>query len=186
MTTIVGYRTENKVYMGADSLASEDSNGFKELRKDPKVFINGEYLIGFSGSYRTGQILMHSIKYPTPPKSDKTLYKFMVTTFIDVIVDSFEDKGAIKDKSTDRILETECAFLVGIRNRLFCVDIDFQVAEPYHNYTAIGSGREFAIGAIGILDNYSDSTPEDKILEALKITEKNNSQTSGPFIVLNT
>jgi ATP-dependent protease HslVU (ClpYQ) peptidase subunit len=181
MTTVVGYKYENKVYMGADSLAS-CPDGFSELRADPKLFKTGDYLIGFSGSYRIGQLLMYNTNFPTAPKSDKNIFKFMSTKFIDAVVESLEDRGALKDKSPDRILETEATFLVAIRGNLFAILEDFQVADNSEPYSSIGSGASIALGAMSILETL-EMPPEEKVNRALQSAARHNVFTRSPFTV---
>ena len=67
MTAIVAIRQDNTVYMGGDSAGVA---GLKiTIRKDPKVFINGNFLMGFTTSFRMGQLLQYSFKPPEHPKN---------------------------------------------------------------------------------------------------------------------
>lgn len=55
LTCIVGMTHKGKVYIGADSLGS---NGFTQsIRKESKVFKNGEFLIGCTSSFRMIDLL---------------------------------------------------------------------------------------------------------------------------------
>lgn len=52
MTCIVGIVDNGKVYMGADSLGVGGLS--KRVRKDPKLFRVGEFVFGYTSSFRMG------------------------------------------------------------------------------------------------------------------------------------
>jgi hypothetical protein len=55
MTCIVGIVENGKVYMGGDAAGV---NGYSvRVRKDPKLFKVGEFLFGYTSSFRMGQLL---------------------------------------------------------------------------------------------------------------------------------
>jgi hypothetical protein len=62
MTCIVGIVDGDRVVIGSDSLASMDDWGRERL--DKKIFSNGEYVIGVSGSYRAAQIIKYEVNFP--------------------------------------------------------------------------------------------------------------------------
>lgn len=99
MTCIIGYidRKNNKTYIGADSCASAGCD--KIIRKDKKVFkseYNPNFLIGFTSSYRMGQLLMYAEDKVFPSESDlknnnlEVNHKFMVTQIIPKIQELFK------------------------------------------------------------------------------------------------
>ena len=55
MTCIAGLIEDGNIWIGGDSAAVTHYRMMK--RADTKVFINGPFLIGFTSSYRMGQIL---------------------------------------------------------------------------------------------------------------------------------
>lgn len=60
MTCIIGYndKENEKIYMIGDSAGV--SNLDVTVRSDKKVFFNGDFLFGFTTSFRMGQILMNA------------------------------------------------------------------------------------------------------------------------------
>lgn len=59
MTCIIGLENKGKVYMGADSASS---NGYSiNVSGNPKLFRSGPFLIGFTSSWRMGQLLQHQL-----------------------------------------------------------------------------------------------------------------------------
>jgi ATP-dependent protease HslVU (ClpYQ) peptidase subunit len=145
MTCIVGLLYKGKVYIGADS-AGVDSNYNITTRKDPKVFKVGDFIIGFTTSFRMGQILQHSLKLPKPTKQEeKDIFKYMTTKFIEAVRRALKVGGFTKINSGN---EVGGQFLVGYKGRLFSIESDFQVAESAAHFHAVGCGAEYALGSL--------------------------------------
>lgn len=129
--------------LGGDS-AGTDSSWNKTLRRDVKVFKIGEFVLGFTSSFRMGQLLQHKLVPPAIPK-DKDLHAYMVTDFVDAVRKVFKDGGYAKVKDEE---ETAGVFLVGVRGRLFKVEEDYQVGESFDGYDACGCGEAYALGVL--------------------------------------
>ena len=157
MTCIVGLTHEKKVYMGCDSWGGST---YGECRREPKVFQNGEYLIGYTSSFRMGQILQYNWHPPIRMKTydvstEKTIpltwegpehdMGWMVGPVIDSIRLVLKERGftTVKDN-----VETGGEFLIGYRSKLFHVHSDFQVYECIQDYDAIGCGEYHAKGCL--------------------------------------
>ena len=65
MSCIVAIEEEGTVYIGAETAATSEDGGRRPIVGD-KVVINGDYIFGFTGSIRAGQLLK-PISF-TPPK----------------------------------------------------------------------------------------------------------------------
>ena len=67
MTVIVGLQHNGAVYIGGDSagIAGYDLM----IRHDEKVFVNQQFIMGYTTSFRMGQILRYSFKPPVQQKS---------------------------------------------------------------------------------------------------------------------
>ena len=62
MTCIVALVKEGNIWMAGDLMGS---NGFtKKTYPDPKVFVNGDFVIGYTSSFRMGQILEYNWEQP--------------------------------------------------------------------------------------------------------------------------
>lgn len=173
MTCIVGIANNGKVYIGADSLGS---NGFtKEVRAEHKVFENGDFLIGCSGSIRMMNILQWRFIPPEYKKNDN-LHRFMCVEFIDSMQKCFVENGYCKK---DEVWEFDSELLVGISGKLFKIESDFQVAEL--EYTATGGGEYHALGS---LYNSKLKSPKKDIIKALECAENFVVSVQRPFIVM--
>lgn len=142
MTCITGIIENGEVYLGADSAGV---GGYSlRVRADQKVFRNGKFVMGFTSSFRMGQLLRYSFK---PPKHfpDDDIYGFMVTSFVDAVRTCFKDGGFLKKEQEQ---EEGGTFLVGYSGRLFQIHDDYQVAEAVDNYDACGCGSAIALGSL--------------------------------------
>lgn len=175
MTCIVGLRHGKDVLVGGDS--SGIAGWELTIRKDPKIFISGRYAIGFTTSFRIGQLLQHKLKLPAPPKGDGDLHAFMVNEFVEATRECLKVGGVA---SKDKEVEQGGTFIVGVAGRLFVVESDYQVVEPAWPYAAVGSGAPYALGSLAT----SKGEPLGRVQKALAIAEQFSIGVRGPFHVL--
>jgi len=174
MTCIVGLVQDNRVYIGGDS-AGVAGYGLT-VRADEKVFVNGDFIMGFTSSFRMGQLLRYSLK---PPKyhPDIDLTEYMVTDFINAVRECLKTGGyAKKDKEE----ETAGTFLVGFRGKLFKIDSDYQVGIPMQMFDACGCGEKIALGAMFANSSLS---PIERVTQSLEVAEQFSAGVRRPFIV---
>jgi hypothetical protein len=176
MTCIVGLEDSGRVFLGADSAGV--SGWDLLIRADHKVFQNGPFIMGFTTSFRMGQILRYGYTPPTWCPETIPLDKFMSTVFVDSIRTVLRAGGFAKKESD---VESGGEFLVGFRGRLFYLGSDFQVGEAVDGAMAIGCGMASAGGS---LFSTAGQPPRDRILMALHAAEHVNIGVRGPFIVL--
>ena len=176
MTCIVGVVSDNEIYMGGDSAGV--SGWSLRVRADEKVFVNGDFIFGFTSSFRMGQILRFGF---SPPKrhQDTDVYEYMVTSFVDSIRNRFRESGYL---SEDKRQEVGGVFLVGYANRLFRVDSDFQVGETLNGFDAVGCGQDVALGALYAIQKATGFKEPDKAIEmALEASESYSAGVRRPF-----
>jgi ATP-dependent protease HslVU (ClpYQ) peptidase subunit len=178
VTCIVGFTDGPNVVIGGDSagIAGYDLS----VRADQKVFRNGDFIMGFTSSFRMGQLLRYKFN---PPKRypEQDVYAYMVTDFIDRVRSCFKDGGYATTKDS---AEHGGTFLVGYAGRLFRVDSDYQVGENTVPYDACGCGEAYALGAINALHRYDkDLAPKEYVLYGLSAAEDSSAGVRGPFHV---
>lgn len=178
MTCIVGIKTDDGAILGGDSAGVSGLS--IESRADTKVFENGPYLIGYTSSFRMGQLLRYA-ELPKPkPLGD--LYKFMVTEFVDAIRKVFKDGGYARK---DNEVEHAGTFLVGVKGRLFKIEADYQVGEPLLGYTAVGCGEDIALGSLhSTADPELEFSPYGRVWAALKAAQEFSAGVREPFSVI--
>ncbi len=186
MTCIVGIEHNGQVYLGGDSAGVAGLDIV--TRADEKVFRNEEFVMGFTSSFRMGQILRYAFK---PPEQSfrKDDMQYMVTDFIDAVREVYRQKGYLH-KSNE--VESGGTFLVGYRGKLYCVESDFQVGRVHHGFDACGCGYAYAMGALhatsGILDKEDGSQlgPNERLQIALEAAARFSAGVRPPFVFVNT
>lgn len=174
MTCIVGLVENGTVYIGGDSAGVDGKSLGMSVRSDRKVFRTGDFIMGFTSSFRMGQLLAHSFK---PPKrySDVKIYAYMVTEFVDQVRECLKKGGYARKKEEEEIGGT---FLVGYAGRLFEIFDDYQVGDPLDCYSAVGCGDHIAVGSL-----YSTvgQDPEHRVRTALAAAEHFSAGVRSPF-----
>ncbi|WP_345432945.1 hypothetical protein [Actinoallomurus vinaceus] len=180
MTAIVGITDGNTVVIAGDSAGV--GGGVTQPRLDAKVFTNGSYVIGYTSSFRMGQILRYAFKAPVPPEREEDLHAFMCTNFINGVREGLKD-GGWASKNNDQ--EEGGSFLVGVRGRLFEIGHDYQVGELIDGYTAVGCGAEIALGALHATGN-ADLSLESRAIAALEAAAHFSTGVRAPFTIVRT
>lgn len=178
MSCIVGLINKNKVYMGADSAGS--AGWGLSIRIDRKIFLKSQFIMGFTSSYRMGQILQYELTLPEQPDGME-IFEYMVTCFVKSIRDAFKDGGFAKIENSQ---ESCGQILVGYKSRLFTIDADYQVVENLKPFAAIGCGSMVALGALDATSPRLD--PKERIILALSASESWNNGVRAPFHILST
>lgn len=195
MTCIAAVVQNDELWMGGDSAGV--GGLYLELRRDPKVFQVGPFLIGYTSSFRMGQILRfgeegHKLSdAPLLYGTEKTdAYEVLVTKLVPWIRERFKAAGYAR-KEHD--VESGGCFLVGFRGRLFTVQSDYQVGEPLDSFAAIGCGADLALGALHATDPANSPgagrgkvapSANDRIHRALSAAERFSAGVRGPFTIL--
>lgn len=172
MTCIVGIAEGGKVYIGADSAGVGGLD--LTVRADRKVFVNGDFVMGFTTSFRMVQLIQYAFN---PPKRhpDKDVMAYMVTEFVDALRNCLKAGGFAR---RDSEVESGGVFLVGYAGRLFCIESDYQVGEALSGYDAVGCGASFAVG---VLFATPGQPPEDRLRLALQAAEAHSAGVRNPF-----
>ncbi|MFH0902328.1 MAG: hypothetical protein V2A73_16980 [Pseudomonadota bacterium] len=174
MTCIVGLVEEGTVYIGGDSAGVSGLD--LTVRADEKVFRSGPFLMGFTSSFRMGQLLRYAL---TPPLHDPEMDidKYMVTVFVNAVRQCLKDGGYARKEHE---VESGGTFLVGYKGRLFEINGDYQVGRPLDGYAAVGCGAQIAHGA---LFASAERPPEKRVLMALDAAERFSAGVRRPFMV---
>jgi ATP-dependent protease HslVU (ClpYQ) peptidase subunit len=148
------------------------------VRKDPKVFIKGSFIYGFTSSFRMGQVLQYRFDSPDhDPRWD--IDTFLRTVWIDSLRKAMETGGYARKDSGQ---ESAGCFMFGYKGRLFFVDSDYQIGEPSLNYYAVGCGADYAKG---VLFSTADSklTASQRVQRSLECAERFSGGVRSPFVI---
>ncbi|EIV91013.1 hypothetical protein [Frankia sp. QA3] len=174
MTCIVGVQQDGRVVIGGDSAGV--AGWSITVRADTKVFRNGEFIMGFTDSFRMGQLLRYSLVPPVP--QDWDLDRFMATDFIAVVRDCLREGGFARNDSGN---ESGGLFLVGIRGHLYRIDSDYQIGRSVDDYYAVGSGDEYACGS---LHSTRGLDAEQRVQMALEAAAHHSTGVCPPFHIV--
>lgn len=182
MTCIVGYKYKKKAYIGGDSAGVGTEDLSLRIRNDHKVFKTGKFIMGFTSSFRMGQLLMYKLKVPAQKKTQKD-YEYMVTTFIDAVRKCLTDGGFSKNDNGE---ESAGSFIVAYKGELYTIYDDYQVEIAAEDYTAVGCGDKYALGALKSIESLSCIySPEEVIQIALHAAECFSAGVAGPYNIIN-
>lgn len=173
MTCIVGIQHSGRVWIAGDSAGTAYPS--QSLRADSKVFRNGPYVMGFTTSFRMGQLLRYGFDAPKP---EGDLDRFMATTFINGVRDCLKTGGFARKTSE---AEEGGTFLVGVRGTLYAIHSDFQIARTLDGYDAVGCGSDLALGSLHSTRN--GKSPKRRAMAALEAAAHHSAGVSAPFTV---
>ena len=179
MTCIIGCRTDQKIYIAGDSAGADDS-GFGVSRGDTKVYKkqtnNGGLILGFSHSFRYGQLL--KFKWDVP-KYDESLdfEEYLHTDFIDSIYELMNENYLDDKNPSNKDLGVT---IIGFKNQMFTLGEDLQIEKinkQFSDFLCIGCGSEIAYGA---MEGLSKLEPKERMMRSLQIVSKYYSSSVRP------
>ncbi len=180
MTCVVALEDNGSIWMGADSASYREDEVL--IRQDEKVFKNGEFLIGFSGSFRIGQLLRWSLR---PPKflNNKAHMEYLVCDFVECLRNLLDTKGVLFKEETGDAHDSE--IVLGFKGNIYVIEADFNVSSLRQKFAVSGSGFAYALGAMNVLYHDISLTPKQKIERALAVAGEYSPSVKSPFVVLN-
>jgi len=176
MTCIVGIVNGSNVIIGGDR-RGVGSDFSKDERIDKKVFKKGEFVFGFTSSYRMGQLIRYKLSLPTILEGQDVM-EYMVVNVVDSIRKVLNDGGYTEVKNN---VEQGGHLLVGFRGRLFHIQSDFQVSESITKYDSTGCGEYYALGAMKTLIDLGYSDPINILESGLKAAHYFSAGVGGDF-----
>ena len=192
MTVIAAIKENGKVYMGCDSIFMDLESYQTIKRTDSKLIQLDEIIIGITATNgcRVFQIMKYLLKLPPTRKiKNDDLITYMTTTFrarVKKLLIAEDILLVDEDRKSNEPCIMPSEFLVAIRDRIFQVGQDFDIAEIDMPFSTIGSGGEYALGALETMSQFTTLPAEDKLLFAMKTSEKFTASVKGPFHLLNT
>jgi ATP-dependent protease HslVU (ClpYQ) peptidase subunit len=175
MTTIVGVQTADGCLIASDSRVAEGGKVYTHPDM-VKAVERSSYIIGGAGDYRALQVVLHGWQPPiVSAKAKQNLYEFVINKVAPSLKATLTEAGIDFGKSSDGDDKFELQLIMGINGTLFELDSDFAVAMNDTGLYAIGSGGDYALGAL-----HAGAA----VLDAMRIAAVNNNGTSAPFYIL--
>lgn len=174
MTCIIGMIDGDSVVMGGDSAGVDPTTQELDLCKQPKVFINGPYILGSAGAGRWGQILRHASLPPCSSAVD--IYQSLAPNLVE-LAQTHKIPGG-------------WTTLVGVAKwhtqlpaSLYQILSAGGVNEVIESWMAIGCGAPAARGALAAFKENKTMSVQEKVFRALNISEHYSIGVRGPFII---
>ena len=182
MTCIVGLVEDGYIFMGGDRCGGDVDTYRVTTIASPKVFAKGsrvsdqpEMIIGYTSSFRLGQLLQYDLVLPKIDCEGLGMV-YMVKKFIPAVHDLLQNAGWVFKKD-DRHYGGN--FLVGAFGALYEIDSDFAIIE-LPGLGAVGCGGAYALGAMDALAN-SCPNQSTRISYALSAAARFNAFVMPPF-----
>lgn len=173
MTTILGIEHADGALLAADSMGS--GGGSADTCVPSKLIRHGEIILGFTGSFRMGDLLRYHLELEPVPRSD--MPRHIVTSVIPAIRAVYKDHGL----ATDNGGADACgALLIALRGRVYEVCPDYQVNRSAFGYNAVGSGSMVALGALSASAG-THMSPQTRAKAALVAAQKHATGTRPPW-----
>ena len=161
MSVVVGLVKDGKVYMAADTRCLE---GYEPI-EGKKLFVSkhhqwGTWAIGCAGYMRNMEIATE-LDLPTLKGEDrrKTTIPQLCRGYFDALRGEISDRGILKD------CETDTAFMLAVKGRLFEVESSFCMTE-ITTLGAVGTGAPYAEGTLWALQTYCPDMPPEQMVRA--------------------
>jgi hypothetical protein len=198
MSMALAIRQNGFVYMAVDSVAA--SADTTVIRKETKMFWNGEYLIAFVGSFRYGQAVKFCSlpRFPEnlltenlPEKSadqksayenlpqENLLERWFVTEWIPNIKSAMWDGGVDSE-------DIDCSsMLVAVGPWLLVVE-GFQVSSYQHDHAALGVAEQAGLVGLDVLTKTWGGPPETILQLVLDSIEQHSIYVKRPWYIATT
>lgn len=144
MTCIIALKTNNKVYIGGDRMASNSYSHSFTVNK--KIFKNGDFYFGYTSSFYMGQLLMYSWSPPARLTEESDNHYIFVTTR-NSLVDLFSTNQYGKEQDKDKEEPSYGTFIFVYKNRIFHFQSNTSILE-YEKFCSVGCGSDAATGAL--------------------------------------
>lgn len=166
-------------HIASDSLGSNGHT--QDTYKNQKIFQLGNMLVGYTSSYRMGQLIQYNLSLPSR-KVGQSLDQYMYTDFIASVRSLLKEHGYLRiDSNEERI----GSFLIVADGRIWHMQDDLSLLESEDSFDACGSGHDFAQATMHTLTQHKiRMTPSDVLREAIECASKYVSSVGGDVRIL--
>ncbi len=180
MTCIVGLIHKGIAYLGGDAAGTDSKGGNIAVRPHPKVFHRNDYIMGYTTSFRMGDLLEFIVPPPEVKAVDISLREHLITKWIPVLREKLKTEGFLE---IDKNKENAGSFIVAYKGEICTVYDDLQVATVIEPYCSVGSGYSYALGAF-YATKHQKLKPKERVLLALGAAAFHNAFVREPFTVI--
>lgn len=178
MTCIVALQHDGKVYVGGDAAGTQGWSMHYVRHPTPKVWEKDDMIFGLAGSPREAQIIRHLAHFSRcHPDMDGTEY--MIGVVAEGIREALRSHGALQIENNVETMQSN--LLIAFRDQVYEVETNFSVLQSDQPYTAIGAGRDYALGSLHA--SAPDLDPTQRVTKALEAAAAFNASVRPPFTI---
>lgn len=195
MTTVIGIQGEGFAVLAADTRITsfaDDGPAYQMATLGSgvsKIATNGKYLIGTAGDLRAINLLTHAFSPPPAPPGvkGKKLDQFITVKFIPALRACFDTHGYSPPENKENKnhnAEQGSSLLVVVNATIYMIDNDYSWLLDASGIYAVGSGSDYALGAVHALaggKKLSAIQAKSVCLKALSISAKMEPHTGSPY-----
>lgn len=188
-TCIIAWTNGNKTIMASDS--ASNAGDHITILKQPKFHCfrhlrNPDLIIGYAGRMRSGQVLLdlHLEELPDDEHPDPMTYiYFVVVPHMRMIL---RESGLTIAEDEEEFTK-DSVFLIAYRGKIFEIGPDFCILESADDFIAIGSGTDYALGAMTATKNLAPNiSPKETVEQGMLAAAKYSSAVRPPFFFIET
>ena len=195
MTTIVAIQGDGFAVVGVDSrLSTIDESGFASQRStmregSSKVAEVGRYLLAAAGDVRAINLLHHAFSPPKPLADlhGTGLDRFITVKFVPALRACFEDNGYSRPDSAkgSHVAEHDSTVVVVVNAVVYIVDGDYSWASDDDGIYAVGSGAQYALGAMQATRprKFTVDSAKKCLLKGLASASTFDAYTGSPYVL---
>jgi len=178
MTCIVGVESDPGAILAGDSACVGNHHTRKSRNSKVLKFDGIELALGYTTSFRMGQILEHHLCPPDINSESERFYA--IDVLLPKIRHVLESKGFTKIKNNRK---EGGMFLLAVKNKIFKVQKDFSVIRFDQPFFALGTGAREAYGAMAAM---KEDNPVKLAQRAVKAAAEFNTSVELPVTVCRT
>ena len=185
MSVVMAVKQGDRIWLGADTQATSGSDRYNYLSSnDYKVArLDNGVLLSWTGLTVNGQHIWSHPEWFTVDETKGLTKEHIVTKIIPKIYEVFAEEDLF-DKGEDGVPPLTCGtLLIAYKDKLFEICRDLQVI-AYEGYQATGSGSNAVAYGLSKMDRTKDIN--EQLLRLLKISAKQDTNVSGPFVFIDT
>ena len=180
MTTIAAIQGDGWSVIGWDSRMVAEDNGrvYSAGHGSSKVVKHNGYLLGAAGDVRIINVLSYALNLPRPEQvRGLRLDRFITAKFIPALRDVFDREGITTSQDTG----TDSTVMVVVNATVYEIGGDWSWVRDESGLYAIGSGGDFALGALAMCDVSGVDFAKKSVVTALEVASRFDAGTAAPF-----
>ena len=184
MSCVVGLMFEGEVWMGGDSYGSIKGVSYPGClpkfcrRAEPN---GAEMLLGGCGTDRFNNAMRYNLQIPAFSEGDD-IHRYLNCDFTDAIRASLRNAGLVKVEDGQEYHEN--SLLLAFKGALYYMGSDFNfTSTPSRDFLVIGSGEDFAMGALHAGLHLTKLSAQAIVTSALQAASSLGTTVAPPFHV---